>query len=130
GGGALEQIVKPVRLGVGGPLGAGDQYMPWIHLDDVVRVFVEATGDARYEGVFNAAAPAPATNAELTRALGAVLRRPTLFRVPRFALKLAVGELAEVLLGGQRMIPRRLGELGFRFEHPALAGALEDLLGS
>ncbi|MCB9755474.1 MAG: TIGR01777 family protein [Myxococcales bacterium] len=128
GGGALEKLVQPIRLGVGGPLGSGRQYMPWIHLRDVTRIFQRAATDERCDGPLNAAAPAPATNAELTRAIGKVLRRPTIMRVPRFALRLAVGEMADALLASQRVVPAALQRLGFEFSFPELDGALRDLL--
>ncbi len=129
GGGALEKLAQPIRLGVGGPLGSGEQYMPWIHLEDLVRIFQRALSDERCDGPLNASAPAPATNAEVTRAVGKILHRPTIMRVPAFALRLAVGGMAEAILGGQRMAPAALTRLGFEFRHPELEPALRDLLG-
>jgi uncharacterized protein (TIGR01777 family) len=128
-GGALPRMALPFRLFVGGPMGSGRQVVPWIHLADAARAirFLAERDDAR--GPFNLAAPHPATNAELSRAIARVLGRPNLFRVPGFALRLAVGELADSLLTGQRAVPRALERLGFRFRFPELEPALRDLLG-
>jgi uncharacterized protein (TIGR01777 family) len=128
-GGALERMLPPFRFGVGGPLGSGRQYMPWIHLTDwtALAAFLLARPDA--DGPFNATAPSPVTNAEFSATLARVLRRPSVMRVPAFALRLAFGELADVLLTGQRVVPARAQALGFRFEWPQLEGALRNLLG-
>lgn len=126
-GGALPAMARPFRLGVGGPLGDGRQWMPWIHLADevgAIRYLLERD-DAR--GPFNLVAPEPATNAELGRALARALHRPALLRAPAFALRLALGEMAGLLLGGQRLAPSRLLAVGYRFRFPALAPALADL---
>lgn len=128
-GGALPEMARPFRLGLGGPLGSGRQWMPWIHLADEIGAirFLLERGDVR--GPFNLVAPAPATNEEFSRALARALRRPCLLRAPASALRLALGEMAEMLLAGQRLAPRRLAEAGFPFRFPALDGALADLLG-
>lgn len=127
--GLLGRMLTPFKLGLGGPLGSGEQYMPWIHLADEVAAirFLARTETAR--GPFNLVAPGAVTNAEFTRTLARVLRRPAVFRVPRFALRLALGEMAELALTGQRAVPRALEALGFRFRFPVLEGALRDLLG-
>jgi len=123
-GGALRQLLLPFRLGVGGRLGSGRQWMPWISLDDVVEVILRALHDERLRGPVNAAAGS-VRNAELTRALGRALHRPTLIPVPGFALRLLFGEMAdEGLLAGQRVEPARLREIGHRFHHPTLESAL------
>jgi uncharacterized protein (TIGR01777 family) len=129
-GGALAKMLLPFRLGVGGPLGSGRQYMSWIHrLDwlEMVRWIVETT-DAK--GPINATAPHPVTNRHFSRALGHALRRPSLFPVPRFALKAVVGEMADSLVTGQRVIPARAKALGFHFRYPeieqAFRGIFED----
>ena len=131
-GGALARMLPPFRFGLGGRLGDGRQWMPWIHLEDVARAFrslLEAPAGS-LAPAYNLTAPAPATNAEFTRALGRALRRPTPFPAPGFALRLALGEMAEaLLLGGQRAVPKRLLDSGFDFRHPALDAALEHLLG-
>jgi uncharacterized protein (TIGR01777 family) len=128
-GGALERMLPPFRFGVGGPLGSGRQYMPWIHLADwtALATFLLARPEA--DGPFNATAPSPVTNAEFSTTLARVLRRPSAMRVPAFALRLAFGELAHVLLTGQRVVPARAQALGFRFDWPQLEGALRNLLG-
>ena len=130
-GGALARMLPPFRFGLGGRLGDGRQWMPWIHLEDVARAFrslLEAPAGS-LAPAYNLTAPAPATNAEFTRALGRALRRPTPFPAPGFALRLALGEMAEaLLLSGQRAVPKRLLDSGFDFRHPALETALEHLL--
>lgn len=130
-GGALARMLPPFRFGLGGRLGDGRQWMPWIHLEDVARAFrslLEAPAGS-LAPAYNLTAPAPATNAEFTRALGRALRRPTPFPAPGFALRLALGEMAEaLLLSGQRAVPKRLLDSGFDFRHPALEAALEHLL--
>jgi uncharacterized protein (TIGR01777 family) len=129
GGGALERMVKPFRLGVGGRLGSGRQWVPWIHLDDVVGLALHAAATAALAGPVNAVAPAPVTNAELTRALGRALHRPAVLPVPTFALRLALGELSEVLLASQRVVPEAALRAGYRFRFAELDAALRDLLG-
>jgi hypothetical protein len=128
-GGALERMLTPFRLGLGGPLGSGRQYMPWIHLADEVAAirFLAEHDDAR--GPFNLAAPNPVTNGEFSTELAGALSRPNLLRAPSFALRLAFGEMAQVLLGSQRAVPAALEDLGFSFRFPELRPALADLLG-
>lgn len=127
-GGALAKMVPPFRLGVGGVLGDGRQYMSWVHLDDVVAMLLRAIDDATLEGPFNAVAPNAATNAEFTKALGRALHRPTFLPVPRFAAKLAFGsELAEeALLASARVVPERLRADGFSWRFAELDRALAD----
>ena len=128
-GGALAQMLTPFRFGVGGPIGSGRQYMPWIHLDDWVSlvVWLLATPEAR--GAFNAVAPTPVTNRAFSHALGRALHRPAFMPVPGFALRVLFGELADSLLTGQRAIPARAIEHGFKFQFPELEPALNQLLG-
>jgi uncharacterized protein len=130
GGGALERMILPFKLGLGGRLGSGDQYLPWIALDDAVRALVRAVEDPDLAGPVNLVGPAEATNRDLTRALGRVLRRPTLLPVPAPALRLVLGrEMADqLLLASTRVRPARLLALGFRFEHATLEGALRAVL--
>lgn len=129
-GGALAQMLPPFRFGVGGPLGSGQQWMSWIALDDLVYVLLHALAHDRIEGPVNATAPQPVRNADFTRVLGRVLRRPAFLPVPAFALRLLFGEMADhLLLTGQQVWPDRLTEDGFRFAHPDLEGALRHLLG-
>jgi len=127
-GGALEQMLPPFKLGVGGPVAGGRQYVPWVHLDDVVGALVFALDNAAADGPINVTAPEPVTNKELSKALGRVLRRPALAPVPAFALKLLYGEMATIVLTGQRAVPTRLSELGYAFRRPELESALRDLL--
>ena len=125
-GGALTAMLPAFRLGLGGRIGEGKQWFSWVHVDDAVGILAMALDGAR--GVFNATAPQPVTNAELTRALGTVLRRPTLFAVPGFALRLALGEGAAMLLTGARVLPQRALEAGYTFRFTAIDAALRDLL--
>jgi uncharacterized protein (TIGR01777 family) len=127
--GMLKQMLTPFKLGVGGPIGGGDQYLSWIHIDDAVGVLLWALDDGAVEGVVNASSPNPVTNRELSKTLGRVLRRPAVMPVPNFALNLMLGrELAETVMGGARVVPRRTEDLGYRFTHPQLEEALRDLL--
>jgi len=128
-GGALAKMLLPFRLGVGGVLGPGDQYMSWIGLGDLVAVILHALGDGDLEGPVNAVAPAPVTNREFTRTLGRVLHRPTILPAPALALRLLLGEMAEELfLASTRAVPARLEGHGFTFRHPDLEGALRQQL--
>jgi hypothetical protein len=115
------------RLGAGGRLGSGRQWMSWIHVDDLVDLFARAVVDARVTGVVNGVAPRPVTNAEFTRILGRTLRRPAIVPAPAFALRLALGEMSAILLASQRVVPRVARELGVRVQHDDLASALADL---
>lgn len=124
-GGALEKMVPAFRAFVGGPLGSGDQYVPWVHLDDVIGLILFALQRSDVQGPLNATAPNSVTMRDLAAALGSALHRPALFRVPAPVLKLMLGEAAEALLGSQRVVPHRANELGYRFRHPELASALE-----
>jgi uncharacterized protein (TIGR01777 family) len=123
-GGALAKMLPPFKLGLGGPVAGGRQYMPWIHLDDVVGVMLRAIDDDSLSGAINLAAPEPVTNRELSRTLGHVLVRPAITPVPGFALRLLYGDMASIVTGGQRAVPARLTELGYEFEHPQLEEAL------
>jgi uncharacterized protein (TIGR01777 family) len=126
--GALPTLRRVFGLGIGGRLGSGRQYFPWIHVDDWVAIALRSLDDERARGPYNACAPEPVTNAQLTATLARVLRRPAVLPVPAFALRLAVGELSASLLGGHRAVPRRLLEEGFEFRFPTLETALRDLL--
>jgi uncharacterized protein (TIGR01777 family) len=128
-GGALAPMARAFRFGLGGRIGSGRQWFPWIHADDLVGLVRAALDDERYAGPVNAVAPNPVRNAELTKALGAVLRRPTILPLPALPLRLALGELASELLGSRRVVPRRALERGFRFEFEDLARALAVELG-
>ena len=122
-GGALAKMLTPFRLGVGGRVGSGRQWMSWITLDDLVALYVFALDRPELSGPVNAVAPTPVTNAEFTRALGHALGRPTVLPAPAIALRAALGEMAGLLLEGQRVLPTRARAAGFGFRHPELSGA-------
>jgi len=128
-GGALARMMPPFRLGLGGPIGSGRQYVPWIHLHDLVRVIAASLSDERYRGAVNAVAPQQVDGRNFARALGRALHRPALLPAPSLALKTLFGQAAIVLLASQRVEPRRLVERGFRFEFPTLDAALADVTG-
>jgi uncharacterized protein (TIGR01777 family) len=127
-GGALQTMLPIFRKGLGGPLGHGRQWFPWIHVDDLVMAFRFLVEHEEARGAFNAVSPNPVTNKTFTRALGKVLRRPALFPAPGFGLKLALGEVADVLLTGQNVAPKALQDAGFRFRNAQLEPALRSLL--
>jgi uncharacterized protein (TIGR01777 family) len=128
-GGFLGRLMTPFRLGVGGPVAGGGQYLSWIHIDDEVGLLLWALGEQAVSGAINATAPEPATSREFASALGRALHRPAVLPVPGLALDLMFGrEFGRVLRGGQRVVPRRALELGYRFRHPDLDEALADLL--
>lgn len=131
-GGALAKQLPLFRLGAGGRLGSGHQYLSWVSLDDEVGAILHALAEPCVQGPLNATAPTPVTNAEHARVLGAVLHRPAVLPVPGAALSLVLGaDMArEMLLGGQRVRPARLEATGYRFRHPELEGALRDALGA
>ena len=120
-GGALAKLLPVFRLGVGGRLGSGRQWMSWIHIDDVVSLILFAIENAALQGPFNATAPDPVTNDEFTRRLAAALHRPAIFPVPAIALKLVFGEMSQVLLDSQRALPVAAQAAGFEFQHPRLS---------
>jgi uncharacterized protein (TIGR01777 family) len=127
-GGALPQMLLPFKLFAGGPLGSGKQWLPWIHIADEVSAIRFLIENRRASGAFNLCAPNPLTNAEFGRVVGRVIGRPAKMPTPAFALRLVFGEMATVLLDGQRQIPRRLIELGFAFRFPSAEAALRDIL--
>jgi len=122
-GGMLARLIPLFKLGLGGPLGDGKQWLSWISQEDLARLVVHLLA-ADVSGAANAVAPEPVTNGEFSRALGAVLHRPAFLRVPGFALRLALGGMASVLLTGQRVVSRKVMESGFVFKHPSLDAAL------
>ncbi len=128
-GGMLKQLLTPFKLGVGGPLAGGRQYVSWVHIDDEVGIVLWALDNETVSGVVNSTAPKPVTNRVLSKALGRALGRPAVVPVPGFALDLMYGsEFGAVLRSGQRVAPRRALDLGYEFRHPELDEALEDLL--
>lgn len=116
------------RLGLGGPVAGGRQYVAWIHLDDVVGGLLYCVDHREVEGPVNLTAPTPVTNAELSRALGRVLHRPAFLPVPAFGVRLLYGEMSEVVTTGQRAIPAKLEQLGYTFDYDEVEGALRDVL--
>jgi uncharacterized protein len=128
-GGMLKEMLTPFKLGVGGPLAGGGQYLSWIHIDDEVGILLWALDNDQVSGVINASSPNPATNKDFSKALGRALNRPAIAPVPGLVLDLKFGkEFGQVLRGGQRVFPKRTQELGYAFQHPDLDEALRDLL--
>lgn len=128
-GGMLKEMLTPFKLGVGGPLAGGGQYLSWIHIDDEVGILLWALDNENVSGVVNASSPNPATNKDFSKALGRALNRPAIAPVPGLVLDLKFGkEFGHVLRGGQRVLPKRTEELGYEFKHPDLDEALRDLL--
>jgi len=128
-GGALAKMMTPFKLGVGGRLGSGRQWMSWVTLEDVVGILRMAIEKAALRGAVNVVAPGAVRNAEFTKVLAKTLRRPALFPAPEFALRLALGEMADaLLLGSQRVAPSRLEQIGYRFLRADLATALKSVL--
>lgn len=128
-GGALAQMLPPFRMGPGGPVGPGTQWMSWIHVTDICRVILAAIDDGRLSGPVNVVAAAPVPNREFATALGRVLRRPARLRTPAGLLRLMFGEAADVLLASQRVMPAVLSRVGFVYQHPSLDDALRASLG-
>ncbi|WP_137888803.1 TIGR01777 family oxidoreductase [Pseudomonas sp. 2FE] len=128
-GGFLKRLLPPFKLGLGGPIGNGRQWMSWVHLADQIALIDFLLRQESAQGPYNACAPQPVRNAEFSRALGRVLQRPACLPVPAVVLRLALGELSGLLLGGQRALPARLSEAGFSFRFSDLDSALNDLLG-
>ena len=128
GGGLLQQVLLPFKIGIGGILGNGRQWMSWIHIDDVVGILLYALESSQIHGPLNATAPTPVRNIEFTKTLGAVLRRPTLFPVPIFGLKLMMGEFADFIVLSQNVIPERTEASGYEFYYRTLESALNALL--
>ncbi|MFY0992136.1 TIGR01777 family oxidoreductase [Halomonas sp. C05BenzN] len=129
GGGSLQKMLPPFKLGLGGRFGDGSQFMPWIHREDLVRAILFLLDNGELEGPFNGSAPHPVTNAEFTRVLAKQLGRPAIIPVPAIVLETAFGEMSRLLLTGADMRPKRLLEAGFEFRFPALDEALADILG-
>ncbi len=128
-GGALEKMLPPFKLGVGGPVAGGRQYVPWVDLDDVVCAILFCLDDERASGPVNVSAPVPVTNSGLAKELGKVLGRPAVLPVPGFALRVLYGEMASIVTGGVRMVPRRLLDLGYEFRRPSLEDSLRAATG-
>ena len=128
-GGALEKMLPFFKLGIGGPVAGGTQYVPWVHLDDVTGAVIAVMEDSSASGPVNLSAPSPATNKELSKTLGRVLKRPAFAPVPAIAVRTLYGEMAHIVITGQRMLPARLEELGYPFAQPELESALRSATG-
>ncbi|MHB8579682.1 MAG: TIGR01777 family oxidoreductase [Ignavibacteriaceae bacterium] len=126
--GALKLMLLPFKLFLGGPIGSGKQWFPWIHVDDIVRIYLFSLDNTLIKGVVNAASPNPVTMKDFARTLGKILHRPYIFPVPRFAMKVALGEAADVVTASQRVYPKKLIDFNYRFKFENLREALEDLL--
>lgn len=129
-GGFLQKMILPFKLGLGGPLGSGTQWMSWIHIQDHVGICLALINNAEFDGKFNLTAPNPVTNKNFTRILADLLNRPAFFKIPAWVLRLMLGEMSALLLGGQRVIPKRMLNAGFQFKFPELKTALRDVLKS
>lgn len=127
-GGILQQMALPAKLFVGGRIGTGKQGIPWIHIDDEVNAIIFLIMNDSAQGVFNLSAPRPVSNAEFMKRIAAILRRPYWFHVPKYIIKIVLGEMSALLLNGQFMVPRKLLNLGFNFKFMAIEQALDDLL--
>lgn len=130
GGGALAKMLTPFKLGAGGPLGNGRQWMPWIHVADLARLYLHAAEHEAIRGPMNAVAPHPVRNSEFTKALGRQLHRPAFMPAPYLGLRLLFGEFAKVLFASQRVVPRVALDTGFVFQYPEIAAALREILGA
>jgi uncharacterized protein (TIGR01777 family) len=129
-GGTLKKMLPIFRLGAGGRIASGRQWMSWIHADDLADLFIFAVGTGGVHGALNGTAPNPVTNSDFTRQLALALHRPALFPVPLFSLRLLYGEMAEVIAGSQRVLPSAVEAAGFEFRYPELGAALADLIAS
>ncbi len=128
GGGALKQMLIPFKMGLGGPVGKGEHWMPWVSVDDVIGIILHAIEHSNVKGPVNATAPNPVRNREFTKTLAQVLRRPAFLPAPVFVLKLLLGEFADLLYTSQRIIPKQIQETGYKFAHPTLGAALRAIL--
>ncbi len=126
--GALQKMLLPFKFGLGGPIASGEQFMSWIHIDDMVAVLLAAVYQTSLTGIINATAPIPVSNQEFSETLSAVLKRPCLFRVPAFVLRALMGESADLVLYGQNVLPSKLLNNNFKFQYPSLEVALKQLL--
>lgn len=126
--GFLQRMLLPFKLGMGGPISDGQQYMSWVHLEDISNLFIFLSKQATLEGVFNGTAPTPVTNAEFSRTLAQNLHRPAFMVVPACVLRLAFGEMSQLLLGGQRVLPEKARAAGFEFQYTDLNSALGQVL--
>ena len=114
------------KLGLGGPVGSGKQFMSWIHVDDLASMYIESLKNNSIKGILNGTAPYPATNADFSKMLGRVLHRPAFLPAPAFALKLMFGDMSQILLDGQKVLPMKFKEINFRYQYPTLEMALKE----
>tara|TARA_B100000686_G_C16368400_1_gene751299 strand:+ start:76 stop:681 length:606 start_codon:yes stop_codon:yes gene_type:complete len=128
-GGALSKMLPPFKLGAGGILGNGSQWVSWIHVNDLSNMLIHAIEKASVNGIYNAVSPNPVINREFTKILGKVIKRPTIFPIPHFVLKIALGELSDLLLGSQMVIAQKIIDTGFEFQYPQLEEALREVCG-
>jgi len=126
-GGALAKMLTPFKLGVGGPVASGKQFIPWIHVDDVVGIYLKALDDPAWTGAVNATAPEPVTNKDFSHALGKALHRPAVAPIPGFAIKALYGDMAAIVTEGQRAVPQRTLQLGYSYAHADLQEALKNV---
>jgi hypothetical protein len=129
GGGALDAMLLPAKLGAGGPLGSGRQWWSWVHLDDLIALILYLIEHPEFSGVVNGTAPEPQRQKDFAKVLGRVLRRPAFLPAPAFALKIILGGFSSELLSSKKVAPRGAHELGFHFQYPQLEGALRQVLG-
>ncbi|MBE9212578.1 TIGR01777 family protein [Plectonema cf. radiosum LEGE 06105] len=127
-GGALGKMITPFKLFAGGPIGSGEQWFSWIHIDDIVNLILQSLTDSEMSGVYNATAPHPVRMAELSTTMGEVMNRPSWLPVPEFAIEAMLGDGAVVVLEGQKVLPQRTLQSGFKYEYPDLKPALEEIL--
>ncbi|XP_076238465.1 epimerase family protein SDR39U1 isoform X2 [Calliopsis andreniformis] len=129
-GGMIKQIYLPFFLGVGGPIGNGNQYMPWIHIEDLVNMFLFSLKNNNVRGILNGVAPQIVTNKEFTKVFASTMGRPAFFPVPHFALNILLNkERAKIMLEGQKVVPKRVKELGFQYQYPDIKSACAEILG-
>jgi uncharacterized protein (TIGR01777 family) len=128
GGGALQAMLIPFKMGLGGPVGKGEHWMPWVSVDDVIGIILHAIEHSNVKGPVNATAPNPVRNREFTKTLAQVLHRPAFLPAPVFVLKLLLGEFADLLYTSQRIMPQRIQQAGYKFRHPTLEEALRAIL--
>lgn len=127
-GGVFTRLAFPFKLFAGGPLGSGKQYLPWLHMDDMVAIVRYLMDNPQASGAFNISAPAPVTNTEMAKAIGRAMKRPSFMPVPDFAFRLGFGEVAALVLEGNKMMPQRLMDMGFKWKHPHVGEAVTDLI--
>ena len=128
-GGALNKMLPPFKMGLGGKIGSGQQWMPWIHLDDLVGIILHCIEHNDLDGAINATAPNPSTNQNFTKTLGKILNRPTIFSIPEIIIKLLMGQMGvELLLSGKKILPIKISDKGYQFQYPKLENALQNIL--